>query len=203
MPIFAHPEFDGHERVVFGHDAETGLNAIIAIHNTNRGPALGGCRMWPYGSEDAALVDALRLSQAMTYKHALAGTGQGGGKAVIIGDAKTDKTPALMRAMGRAVDALGGRYIVAEDVGTSVTVGAAGFGQAQRTGGASQELDAEVIFERIHVLADNRFRAPPLPGGRAEAASIDYAHEGLHGEQPIHCSRIIYNLSIFWLIVYE
>ena len=120
MGVFDADEFDDHERVVFCRDPEAGLRAIIAVHSTVLGPALGGCRMWPYGSEADALTDALRLSQAMTYKHALAGTGQGGGKAVIIGDAKTDKTPVLMRAMGRAVDALGGRYIVAEDVGTSV-----------------------------------------------------------------------------------
>ncbi len=120
MGVFDAAEFDDHERVVFCRDPGAGLRAIIAVHSTVLGPALGGCRMWPYDSEADALTDALRLSQAMTYKHALAGTGQGGGKAVIMGDAKTDKTPALMRAMGSAVDALGGRYIVAEDVGTSV-----------------------------------------------------------------------------------
>ena len=123
------PEFDDHEQVVFCRDRDAGLRAIIAIHDTTLGPALGGCRMWPYPSEDEALADALRLSQAMTYKHALAGTGQGGGKAVIIGDSKTDKTAALLRALGRHVDALGGRYIVAEDIGTSVE----DMGQVRRT----------------------------------------------------------------------
>ncbi len=120
MPIFAHPEFDGHERVVFGHDAETGLNAIIAIHNTNLGPALGGCRMWPYASEAEALTDALRLSRGMTYKSALAGLPLGGGKAVILGDPRKDKSEALFLAMGRFVDSLGGAYVTAEDVGVSV-----------------------------------------------------------------------------------
>ena len=120
MTPFSHPEFDGHEEVAFCNDAESGLKAIIAIHNTNRGPALGGCRMWPYESDDAALTDALRLSRGMTYKSALAGLDMGGGKSVIIGNAKTMKSEALFRAMGRFVDSLGGRYSIAEDVGISV-----------------------------------------------------------------------------------
>ncbi len=120
MEIFAHPEFDGHEQVVFGHDAESGLKAIIAIHNTSRGPALGGCRMWPYASEAEALTDVLRLSRGMTYKSALADLPFGGGKAVILGDPRKDKSEALLLAMGRFVDSLGGGYVTAEDVGISV-----------------------------------------------------------------------------------
>lgn len=120
MTPFSHPEFDGHEEVAFCNDAESGLKAIIAIHNTNRGPALGGCRMWPYASDDDALTDALRLSRGMTYKSALAGLNMGGGKSVIIGNAKSMKSEALFRAMGRFVDSLGGRYSIAEDVGISV-----------------------------------------------------------------------------------
>lgn len=120
MTPFSHPEFDEHEEIAFCNDAESGLKAIIAIHNTNRGPALGGCRMWPYESDDAALTDALRLSRGMTYKSALAGLHLGGGKSVIIGNPKTMKSEALFRAMGRFVDSLGGRYIVAEDVSISV-----------------------------------------------------------------------------------
>ena len=120
MSVFSHPDFDHHENVVFGHDAETGLKAIIAIHNTNLGPAVGGCRMWAYASETEALTDVLRLAKGMTYKSALANLELGGGKSVIIGDPRRDKTPELMRAMGRLVDKLGGRYIVAEDVGTTV-----------------------------------------------------------------------------------
>ncbi|MCC9625533.1 amino acid dehydrogenase [Thalassospira sp. MA62] len=119
MTVFSDSAFDGHEQVVFAHDRQSGLRAIIAIHNTNLGPSLGGCRMWPYGSEQDAIHDALRLSRGMTYKSALANLPLGGGKSVIIGDAKTQKTPSLFRAMGRAVEQLGGRYIVAEDVGTS------------------------------------------------------------------------------------
>jgi leucine dehydrogenase len=120
MDVFAHEEFDGHEQVVFGHDRDSGLRTVIAIHNTNLGPALGGCRMWPYKDENEALTDALRLSRGMTYKAAMANLPLGGGKSVIIGDAKTDKTEALLKAFGRQVDHLNRRYITAEDVGTKV-----------------------------------------------------------------------------------
>lgn len=120
MPVFASSSYDNHEKVLFAHDAETGLRAIIAVHNTNRGPGCGGCRMWPYESETAALEDALRLSRGMTYKSALANLPLGGGKSVMIGDPRRDKTAELLRAMGRIVDSLGGRYVVAEDVGTTV-----------------------------------------------------------------------------------
>ncbi len=108
----------GHEQVSFFHDEPTGLKAIIAIHSTRLGPALGGCRVWPYENESAALVDVLRLSRAMTYKNAAMGLNLGGGKAVIIADAGMDKSPELFEAFGRAVERLGGRYITAEDVGT-------------------------------------------------------------------------------------
>lgn len=119
MSVFSSASFDAHEHVAFRHDAETGLKAIIAVHSTALGPALGGCRMWAYDSDDAAVTDVLRLSRGMTYKNALAGLPWGGGKSVIIGDAKTEKTPAMMRAMGRFVDSLSGMYTVAEDVGTT------------------------------------------------------------------------------------
>ncbi len=120
MAVFASPSYDNHEKVLFAQDADSGLQAIIAIHNTNRGPGVGGCRMWPYESDAAALEDALRLSRGMTYKSALANLPLGGGKSVMIGDPRTEKTPELLRAMGRIVDSLGGRYVVAEDVGTTV-----------------------------------------------------------------------------------
>jgi valine dehydrogenase (NAD+) len=108
----------GHEQVVFCSDRESGLRAIIAIHSTALGPALGGTRFYPYATEEAAVADALRLSAAMSYKNSLAGLDLGGGKAVIIGDPRTDKTEALLRAYGRFVEALGGRYLTACDVGT-------------------------------------------------------------------------------------
>ena len=99
MTVFTHREFDRHEHIAFHHDTDAGLRAIIAIHNTNRGPAVGGCRMWPYASDAEALTDALRLARGMTYKSALADLPFGGGKAVIIGDAKRHKSPELLRAM--------------------------------------------------------------------------------------------------------
>ena len=108
----------GHEQVTFFYDEKTGLKAIVAIHSTALGPALGGCRVWPYESEAAALNDVLRLSRAMTYKNSAMGLPLGGGKAVIIADSRADKTPELFEAFGRAVERLGGRYITAEDVGT-------------------------------------------------------------------------------------
>src|SRR6202040_396667 len=114
-------EFDGHEVVVFSHDANTGLRAIVAVHSTALGPAAGGCRMWPYASTTAAVVDVLRLSRGMSYKNAMASLPFGGGKAVIIGDARKAKTPELFEAFGRFVASLGGRYVTAEDVGTTMT----------------------------------------------------------------------------------
>lgn len=119
MSVFESPSFDNHEQVVFCRDEKSGLKAIIAIHNTNRGFALGGCRMWNYASEEEAITDVLRLSRGMTYKNALADLPWGGGKSVIIGDSRKDKSPALMQAMGRFVNRLAGNYVIAEDVGTS------------------------------------------------------------------------------------
>ena len=117
MNTFAHPEFAAHEQVVFCHDDESGLRAIIAIHSTRLGPAAGGVRMWSYESDDHALTDALRLSRAMSYKNALAGLPLGGGKSVIIGDSETQKSPELLKAFAQHVQRLGGTYWCAEDVG--------------------------------------------------------------------------------------
>jgi leucine dehydrogenase len=110
----------GHEQIVYCHSKDAGLKAIIAIHNSVLGPALGGLRMWPYKNESEALNDVLRLSRGMTYKNAVAGLNLGGGKAVIIGDPAKDKSEALFRAFGRFVNSLNGRYITAEDVGIDV-----------------------------------------------------------------------------------
>ena len=120
MSVFSQRDFADHEQVVFVSDDASGLKAIIAIHNSNLGPALGGCRMWPYASEEEAIHDVLRLSRGMTYKSALAGLKLGGGKSVIIGNPRTDKTPALLDAFATALNRLNGRYIAAEDSGTSV-----------------------------------------------------------------------------------
>jgi leucine dehydrogenase len=120
MELFDTCQEFGHEQVVFCHNRDVGLRAIIAIHNTTLGPALGGTRMWPYATEEEALRDVLRLSRGMTYKAAVAGLNLGGGKAVIIGDPHKDKSEALFRAFGRFIDTLNGRYITAEDVGIDV-----------------------------------------------------------------------------------
>lgn len=120
MSVFSSPSFDHHELVSFTEDIASGLKAIIAVHNTNLGPAVGGCRMYPYANDDQALEDVLRLSRGMTYKSALAGLPMGGGKAVIIGDHRKQKTPALLEAMGDFINAQGGKYITAEDSGTGV-----------------------------------------------------------------------------------
>ncbi len=116
MAFFDLADFDDHEQVVFCSDDASGLKAIIAVHNTKLGPAVGGCRMWDYASDEEALIDALRLSKGMTYKNAMAGLKMGGGKSVIIGDAKSIKSEALFKAFGEALNGLNGRYLSAEDV---------------------------------------------------------------------------------------
>ncbi len=120
MTVFNSPSFDRHELVAFKEDHASGLRAIIAVHNTNLGPAIGGCRMYPYTSDEQALDDVLRLSRGMSYKSALAGLPLGGGKAVIIGDPATQKSRLLFRAMGDFIEGLNGQYITAEDSGTGV-----------------------------------------------------------------------------------
>ncbi|KOO43981.1 branched-chain amino acid dehydrogenase [Priestia koreensis] len=120
MEIFKYMEQYDYEQLVFCQDKQSGLKAIIAIHDTTLGPALGGTRMWTYESEEAAIEDALRLAKGMTYKNAAAGLNLGGGKTVIIGDPKKHKSEELFRAFGRYIQGLNGRYITAEDVGTTV-----------------------------------------------------------------------------------
>lgn len=117
MDIFRYMEEHGHEQLVFCYDKTSGLKAIIGIHDTTLGPALGGCRMWAYETEDEAVTDVLRLAKGMTYKNSAMGLNLGGGKTVVIGDARTEKTEEKFRALGRFVESLGGRYITAEDVG--------------------------------------------------------------------------------------
>ena len=119
MDVFDRIGADDYEQVVFCHDRRSGLRAVVAVHSTRLGPALGGTRFYPYATEDEGVEDALRLARAMTYKAAAAGLDLGGGKAVIFGDPSRDKTEALLRAYARHVDALAGRYLTAEDVGTT------------------------------------------------------------------------------------
>ena len=121
MKIMEYMNKYGHEELVFCSDPQVGLQAIIAIHDTTLGPALGGARMWPYQSEEEATLDVLRLSRAMTYKASAAGLNLGGGKAVIIGDPSKDKSVGLFRSLGKFIESLGGRYITTEDVGTTVS----------------------------------------------------------------------------------
>ncbi|MFL5337220.1 MAG: Leu/Phe/Val dehydrogenase [Geminicoccaceae bacterium] len=118
--MFTHPEYDGHEAVLHAHDPLTGLKAIVALHNTRLGPAFGGCRMYPYADPAQALTDALRLSRGMTYKAAICELPYGGGKSVVLADPRRDKTPELLRAMGGVIEGQGGRYITADDVGTTL-----------------------------------------------------------------------------------
>ena len=120
MGVFEQPSYDGHEEVVFVRDEDSGLRAIIAIHSTRLGPAAGGCRMWRYADEAAAVDDALRLSRGMSYKNAVAGLPLGGGKTVIFDNPALADRGALFEAFGAAVDKLGGRYVTAEDVGVGV-----------------------------------------------------------------------------------
>lgn len=122
MSAFSNPAFDEHERVVFCSDAATGLKAIIAVHSTALGPAAGGCRLWQYASDEDALFDVLRLSRGMSYKNAMAGLRFGGGKAVILKESGFQPSDALFERFGEFVDAMGGDYITAEDVGMSVSV---------------------------------------------------------------------------------
>ena len=122
MAAFDNPAFDDHERVVFCRDAATGLKAIIAIHSTALGPAAGGCRLWNYSTDDAALTDVLRLSRGMSYKNAMAGLKFGGGKAVIIKTPEFSGSESLYERFGDFVEKLGGDYVTAEDVGMSVSI---------------------------------------------------------------------------------
>lgn len=142
MNLFSNPHYDNHEQVVFGYDEASGLKAIVAIHNSNLGPALGGCRMHPYACEADALADVLRLSKGMTYKSALAELPLGGGKSVIIGDPASDKGSELLEAMGGFVESLAGRYIAAKDMGITVQDLASMAKRSTHVSGIAQAVDA-------------------------------------------------------------
>ena len=179
--MFDHPSFDAHESVHTVHDAETGLNAIIAIHSTKLGPAAGGCRMWDYASGDAMLYDALRLSQGMSYKNAMAGLPLGGGKAVIWGNSHTDKNPELFRAFGRAVESLQGKYWTAEDVGLSpgdlaaageVTKYVAGLETGLAASGDPSPVTALGVFRGILETAKRAFGSDDLKDKRIAVQGV-------------------------------
>jgi len=171
----------GHEQVTFFHDPASGLRAIIAIYSTALGPALGGTRFYPYATEDDALADVLNLSRAMAYKAACAGLDLGGGKAVIIGDPATDKTEALLRAYGRAVQSLGGRYFTACDVGTYVedmdviareSAYVTGRSPAHGGAGDSSILTAYGVFQGMRAAAQVAWGSATLKGRRVGVAGV-------------------------------
>jgi valine dehydrogenase (NAD+) len=171
----------GHEQVVFCQDPQSGLKAIIAIYSTALGPALGGTRFYPYAGEAAALEDVLKLSRAMAYKAACAGVDLGGGKAVILGDPTTQKTEPLLRAYGRMVESLGGRYYTACDVGTyvhdmDVIAKETRFvtGRSPEHGGAgdSAVLTAFGVFQSMRAAAQHAWGSPSLAGRRVAVEGV-------------------------------
>src|SRR5438445_7568735 len=163
--MFSHPDYDGHEALLFEHDAASGLRALIAIHDTTLGPAFGGCRMYPYASEQQAMTDVLTLSGGMTYKAAICELPYGGGKSVIIADPRRDKTPALLHAMGRIIEGLGGHYIAADDVGTTLA-SKANRSRACARPAASIASDSRSPLWILRVLA--RIEVPIWPGMTTE-----------------------------------
>ncbi len=163
----------GYQRVVRGIDESAGLHALIAVHDTTLGPALGGLRMWAYKSEEDAKFDVLRLAKGMTYKSAVAQTGLGGGKSVIIGDARKQKSPALFRAMGELINSLGGMYITAEDVGISVadldqvatsTKWVSGLERAKGGSGNPSPYTAHGCFVGIKACLEEAYGSPSFAG---------------------------------------
>lgn len=180
----------GHEQVVFCQDEASGLKAIIAIYSTALGPGLGGTRFYPYESEDDALADVLELSKGMAYKNALAGLDLGGGKAVIIGDPNKDKSEALLRAYGRFVASLGGRYITACDVGTYVADmdivarecrWVTGRSPAEGGAGDSSVLTSFGVFQGMRACAEHVWGSPTLNGRRVGIAGVGKVGSKLAG----------------------
>ncbi|MGO3183486.1 MAG: Leu/Phe/Val dehydrogenase [Aequorivita sp.] len=187
-PVFGQMSFDNHEQIVFCNDKDTGLKAIIGIHNTVLGPALGGTRMWDYASEWEALNDVLRLSRGMTYKSAITGLNLGGGKAVLIGDAKTQKTPELMLKFGEFVNSLGGKYITAEDVGMAtsdmdlvrtVTPYVTGISESKGGKGNPSPITAYGVFMGMKGAAKYTFGSDQLEGKVIYVQGIGNVGEGL------------------------
>jgi len=173
MTLFDSPSFANHEGVHAFFDEKTGLKAIVAVHSTARGPACGGTRMWNYASSAEALEDVLRLSKGMSYKNAVADLEMGGGKSVIIGDSRTQKTPELFQAFGRAVDQLGGVYYAAEDVGVSVddiaqarkvTPYVLGLNDGPEASGDPSPVTAEGVYRATLAVARRLWKQDDLTG---------------------------------------
>jgi len=187
-PVFGQLSFDNHEQIVFCNDKDTGLKAIIGIHNSVLGPALGGTRMWNYVNEWEALNDVLRLSRGMTYKSAITGLDLGGGKAVIIGDAKTQKTPEMMRKFGEFVHSLSGRYITAEDVGMvtadmdtvrDVTPYVTGISESRGGSGNPSPVTAYGVYMGMKAAAKYQFGSDNLDGKKILVQGIGHVGETL------------------------
>ncbi len=187
-PVFGQLSFDDHEQIVFCNDKDTGLKAIIGIHNSVMGPALGGTRMYNYANEWEALNDVLRLSRGMTYKAAITGLNIGGGKAVIIGDAKTQKTPELMRKFGEFVHSLSGRYITAEDVGMEtadmdivrdVTPYVTGISESRGGAGNPSPVTAYGVYLGMKAAAKQQFGSDVLNGKKVLVQGIGHVGETL------------------------
>ncbi len=185
-PVFGQLSFDNHEQIVFCNDKDTGLKAIIGIHNSVLGPALGGTRMWKYENEWEALNDVLRLSRGMTYKSAITGLNLGGGKAVIIGDAKTDKTPEMMRKFGEYIHSLSGRYITAEDVGMDtadmdtvrdVTPYVTGISESRGGSGNPSPVTAYGVYMGMKAAAKYQFGSDKLEGKKILVQGIGHVGE--------------------------
>ena len=187
-PVFGQLSFDDHEQIVFCNDKDTGLKAIIGIHNSVMGPALGGTRMFNYANEWEALNDVLRLSRGMTYKASITGLNIGGGKAVIIGDAKTQKTPELMRKFGEFVHSLSGRYITAEDVGMEtadmdivrdVTPYVTGISEERGGAGNPSPVTAYGVYVGMKAAAKQQFGSDILSGKKVLVQGIGHVGETL------------------------
>lgn len=190
MSVFAAADFDHHETVAFFDDEASGLRSIIAIHSTALGPACGGCRMYPYPDDDAALTDVLRLARGMSYKSAIANLPLGGGKAVIIGNPARDKTEAKLLAFAEAVNALGGRYITAMDVGMTqadmpviarATRHVAGYDQPGKTGGNSGPMTALGVYAGMKAAARHKLGTDSLKGLRIAVQGLGKVGMNLAG----------------------
>ncbi len=187
-PVFGQVSFNDHEQIVFCNDKDTGLKAIIGIHNTVLGPALGGTRMWKYANEWEALNDVLRLSRGMTYKSAISGLNLGGGKAVIIADSKTEKTPEMITKFGQFVNSLSGKYITAEDVGTTtedmdrindVTKFVTGISESRGGSGNPSPVTAYGVYMGMKAAAKYKFGSEKLHGKKILVQGIGHVGETL------------------------
>lgn len=195
MTLFDSPSFAQHEGVHAFHDEKTGLKAIVAVHSTARGPAVGGTRMWNYATAAEALEDVLRLSKGMSYKNAVADLEMGGGKSVIIGDSRTQKTPELFQAFGRFLNGLGGNYFAAEDVGTSVediaearkvTPYVLGLKDGPEASGDPSPVTAEGVFRSNMVVARRLFKQDDMTGLTVAVQGV--GHVGAYLCEKLHAA---------------